>query len=101
MEKTLENLMIMMQEAQKERAETRLMIETKVGGLSDKVGSVAGTVKHLASKAEKHEGVLTSLQEKMSTIENDLENLRNRGKEAPSYRDVASRERGIDVAIRV
>ena len=33
MEKALENLMIMMEQAQKERAETKMLIETKVGGL--------------------------------------------------------------------
>ena len=112
MEKTLENLMKMMeeaqkeraeaqQEAQKERAETRKLIETKVGQLEEKVDAVGGTVEHLASKAEKHEGALTSLQQKMVTMEKELEDLKNRGKEAPTYREVASRERGIDVASRV
>ena len=89
------------QEAQKERAETRKLIETKVGRLEEKVDAVGGTVEHLASKAEKHEGALTSLQHKMVTMEKELEDLKNRGKEAPTYREVASRERGIDVASRV
>ena len=112
MEKALEHLMKMMQEAQneraeakleakKERAETRKLIETKVGGLAEKVDSVAGTVKHLASKADKHEGALTTLQEKMSIMEKELENLRNGEKEAPSYSEVASRDGGVDVASRV
>ena len=89
------------QEAQKERAETRKLIETKVGGLAQKVDSIVGTVKHLASKADNHEGALTTLQEKMSIMEKDLENLRNGEKEVPSYREVVSREGGVDVASRV
>ena len=101
MEKILENLLNMMEDAKTERAETKKLIETKVGRLENKVDSVVGTVEQLASKAEKHEGALTSMQEKMATMEKELENLRNRGKEAPSYREVASREVGQGVASRV
>ena len=41
-------------------------------------------MKYLASKADKHEGALTSIQEKMYIMENDM---MNGGKEAQSFRE--------------
>ena len=93
--------MRMMEMAQKERAETKKLIETKVGGLEEKVDSVVGTMNELSSKAENHEGALISMQKKMEIMEKELENLKSRGKEAPTYREVASREVGNSVAGRV
>ena len=101
MEKALENMMMVMEQAPKEIAETKMLIETKVGGLEEKVDSVVGTVKQLALTAEKHEGALTSMQKKMTSMEKELEDLRSRGKEVPTYREVASREGGNSVAGRV
>ena len=82
--------------SRRERAETKM-----VRGLEDKVDSVIRTVKQLASKAVEHKRALASMQQKMVTMEKVLEDLSNRKKEVPSYRDVASREGGRVVASRV
>ena len=85
--------MRMLTEAKEERAETKRLIETRVGGLEEKVDAVVVSVKELASKTEKHDGTLTSLQEKMSTMENELQDLRNKEMEGPRYSEIV-RESG-------
>ena len=92
MEKTfMEKVMQMMEEAKQDRADTRKMIESKVGVLEEKVDAVAGTVKGLASKADKHEGALADLQERVTTMETELQEMRNK-KESPSFKEVTSGE---------
>ena len=81
----------MMEEAKQDRADTRKMIESKVGGLEEKVDAVAGTVKGLASKADKHEGALADLQERVTIMETELQEMRNK-KESPSFKEVTSGE---------
>ena len=94
----LETIMKMLEKAENERAENKTLIETKVGGLEVKVDTVVGTVKELASKAESHEATLAAMQAKVSTMEMEIQDLK-KGKETPSYKEVASGEVVVPVPV--
>jgi hypothetical protein len=60
------------------------LVLANVGGLEQKLDSVQGNVQVLAAKAEQTEGALASLQAKVSTMEQELQELKNMRKE-PTY----------------